>query len=148
VGSHQSGVEGLNHLPGPAGHADIDAAQHAAGHLGCKCALLSHVELLINQHPQVLLLRAALNSFSTQPLFVLGIAPTRVQDLAFGLVELHEICTGSPLKPVKIPVEGIAFLQCVDHNTRLGVVGKLAEGALNPTVHVTHKDVKQHWPQY
>jgi len=60
--------------------------------------LTGHVELLINQYPQVLLLRAALNSFSAQPLFGLGITPTHMEDLAFGLVELHEVRTGSPLK--------------------------------------------------
>ena len=51
--------------------------------------------------PQVLLLRAALNRFSSQPVFVLGIAPTHVQDLALGLVELHEVLTGPVLMPVK-----------------------------------------------
>ncbi|PKU42455.1 hypothetical protein llap_7255 [Limosa lapponica baueri] len=30
----------------------------------------------------------------------------------------------------------------------LGVIGKLAEGALYPTVRVSNKDVEQHWSQY
>ncbi|KAK4824932.1 hypothetical protein QYF61_021552 [Mycteria americana] len=118
------------------------------GFLGCKRTLAGHVELLINQHPQVLLLRAALNPFSAQPVFVLGIAPTHVQDLALGLVELHEVHTGPPLKPVKVPLDGTPSLQHVDRTTQLGVVGKLAEGALNSPVHVTDKDVKQCWSQY
>ncbi|XP_075025338.1 NAD-dependent protein deacetylase sirtuin-7 isoform X2 [Calonectris borealis] len=42
------------------------------GFLGCKRTLPGHAELVINQHPQVLLLRAALNPFSTQPVIVLG----------------------------------------------------------------------------
>ncbi|KAK4828307.1 LOW QUALITY PROTEIN: hypothetical protein QYF61_025319 [Mycteria americana] len=75
VGSHKSGVEGQNHLPQPTSHTSFDAAQDATGFVGCKCTLLGHVELLINQHPQVLLLRTALNPFSTQPVLVLGIAP-------------------------------------------------------------------------
>ncbi|KAK4832374.1 hypothetical protein QYF61_022229 [Mycteria americana] len=112
------------------------------GLLGCKCTL--PVELLINQHPQVLLLRAALNPFSAQPVFVLGIAPPHVQDLALGLVELHEVHTGPPLKPVKVPLNGIPSRQCVNCTTELGVIRMLAEGALNPTVHVANKDVKQH----
>ncbi|KAK4824270.1 hypothetical protein QYF61_012830 [Mycteria americana] len=33
--------------------------------------------------------RSVLNPFSAQPVFVLGIAPTHVQDLTLGLVELH-----------------------------------------------------------
>ena len=69
---------------------------------------------------------------------------TQVQDLEFGLVEAHEVCTGPPLKPVKVSLDGIPFFQCVNHTTQLGVIGKLAEGALDPTVHVTAKDVKQH----
>ncbi|KAK4829762.1 hypothetical protein QYF61_006486 [Mycteria americana] len=148
VGWHKSRVEGENHHPRPAGHASFDAAQDTVDFLGCKRTLLSHVELLIDQHPQVLLLRAALNPFSTQPVFVLGIAPTHVQDLALGLFELHEVHTVPPLKPVKVPLDGIPSLQHVDRTTQLGVIGKLAEGALNPTVHVTNKDVKQRWSQH
>ncbi|KAK4821027.1 hypothetical protein QYF61_012113 [Mycteria americana] len=117
------------------------------GFLGCKHTLPGHVELLINQHPQVLL-RAALNPFSAQPVFVLGIALTHVQDFALGLAELHEFLMGPPLKPVKVPLDGIPSLQCVDCTTQLGVIGKLAEGALNPTVHVTDKDGQQHQSQY
>ncbi|KAK4818497.1 hypothetical protein QYF61_014227 [Mycteria americana] len=110
------------------------------GFLGCKWTLPGHVELLINQHPQVLLLRAALNPFSAQPVFVLGIAATHVQDLALGLVELHEVHMGPPLKPVKVPLDGIPSLQAVYCTTQLGVISKLAEGALDPTVHVADKD--------
>ncbi|GAB0196134.1 ran-binding protein 17 [Grus japonensis] len=44
----------------------------------------------------------ALNPFSTQPVAVIGIAPNHGQDLALGLVELHVVCTGPPLKPVKL----------------------------------------------
>ncbi|KAK4825708.1 hypothetical protein QYF61_002067 [Mycteria americana] len=148
LGSHESGVEGQNHLPRPAGHTSFDAAQDTVGFLGCKRQLPAHGELLINQHPRVLLLRAALSPFSIQPVFVLGIALTHVQDLALGLVELHEVCTGPPLKPVKVSLDSIPSLQCVDHTTQLGVVGKLAEVAINPTVHVTDKDVKQRRSQH
>jgi len=96
--SHQSRVKEQDPLPCPAGHATFDAAQDVVGFLGCKCTLSDHVELLINEHTQVLLLRAALNPFSAQSVFVLGIAPTLVQDLALGLVKLHEVCIGAPLK--------------------------------------------------
>ncbi|GAB0195895.1 hypothetical protein GRJ2_002054800 [Grus japonensis] len=84
----------------------------------------------------------------TQLLVVLGIVLTHVQDLALGLAELHAVRMGPPLKPVKVPLDGIPSLQHVDHTTQLGVVSKLAEGALDPTVHVTDKDVKQCWSQY
>ncbi|KAK4828658.1 hypothetical protein QYF61_000376 [Mycteria americana] len=91
---------------------------------------------------------ATLNPFSVQPLFVIGIAPTRVQDLALGLVELHEVHTGPLLELVQVPLDSIPSLQHVECTTQLGVICKLAEGALNPTVLVTNKDVKQHWSQY
>ena len=47
------------------------------------------VELLVNQHHKVFPLRAALNPFSTQPVYVLGIAPTHVQDLALEPGSFH-----------------------------------------------------------
>jgi len=118
------------------------------GFLGCECTLLGHVELLVSQYPQVLLLRTVVDPFSAQPLFVLGIPLTQGQDLVLGLVQLHEVLTGPPLKPAKVPLDGIPSLQHVDHTTQLGVVGKLAEGAFSTTVHVPSKDVTQHWSEY
>jgi len=144
VKSHKSRVKGQNKLPRPAGHACLDAARDTAGFLGCKCALPAHVELLIHQYPQVLLLRTTLESLSTQPVLVFGIALTQMQDLALGLVELHVVHAGPPLQPVKVPLNGIPSLQSINHTTQLGVIGKLVEGALSPTVHVTDKDIKQH----
>ncbi|PKU44166.1 hypothetical protein llap_5535 [Limosa lapponica baueri] len=134
VSQEQSRAEGQNHFPGPAGQASFDAAQDVAGFLGCKHTLLAHVELLVNQHTQVFLLGAALNPFSAQPVFVLEIALIQVQDLAFGLVELHEVCMGPPLKPATVPLDGFPSLQCVNCATQLGVICKLFEGALNATV--------------
>ena len=63
VGSHKSRVERENHLPQPAGHSAFDAAQDTVGFWGCKWTFLTHVELLFNQHPQVLFVRATLNLF-------------------------------------------------------------------------------------
>ncbi|PKU41108.1 hypothetical protein llap_8578 [Limosa lapponica baueri] len=142
MGSHESREEEKNHLSRPAGHASFDAGQDVVGFLGCQCTLLAHVEVLIHQHPQVLLLRAALQPFSAQPVFVPGIA------IVLGFVELHEVSMGPPLKPVQVPLDGIPSLMRVNHATQLGVIGKLAEGALYPTVYVSDKDVKQHWSQY
>jgi len=42
------------------------------------------------------------NPFSAQPVFMLGITPAHVQNLALGPVELHGVRTGPPLKPVKV----------------------------------------------
>ena len=62
------------------------------------------------QYPQVLLCKAALNPVLPQPVLILGIAPTQVQDLALGLVELHEVHVGPLLQPVKVPLGGIPSL--------------------------------------
>ena len=43
VGSHQSSVEGQNHLSCTAGHIALDAAQDTVGILGCERTLLAHV---------------------------------------------------------------------------------------------------------
>jgi len=77
VGSHQSTVEGQNHLPRSAGHASLNATKDVVGLLGHECTLPGHAELLINQHSQVLLLRAALNPFSAQPV-PLSMSPTKM----------------------------------------------------------------------
>lgn len=92
----------------------------------------------MNQHSQALLLRTPLQAFSLQPLFVLGIALMQVSNLALGFVELQEVGIGSPLKTVKVPLDDIPSLQHINHTTQLG------EGALNCTIHITDKDIKQH----
>lgn len=50
---------------------------------------------------------SAPNPPSAQPVFVLGIAPVCLQGLACGLV----VHPGLPLKPVKVPLDGIPSLQ-------------------------------------
>ncbi|KAK4810535.1 hypothetical protein QYF61_004498 [Mycteria americana] len=107
MGSHESGVEGQNHLPQPAGHTSFYAAQDTVGFLGCKHTFPAHVQFFIHQYPQVLLCRTILNPFTPQPVLILGIAPNHVQALALGLVELHEVHMGLLLKPVKVPLDGI-----------------------------------------
>lgn len=102
------------------------------GFLVCEHTLTGHGKLCMHQIPQVLVPRAALNPFPTQPVLVLDIALTHVQHLALGLVELDDVCTVPPLRPAKVPLDDICSLQCVDHATQIGV--ELAEG------------VQAHWP--
>ncbi|PKU42935.1 hypothetical protein llap_6755 [Limosa lapponica baueri] len=118
------------------------------GFLGCKCTLLGHVELLINQHPKVLLLRVYLNPFILQPVLILRVALTHFQDLAFGLVVPHAVCTGPLLQLVQVPLDAILSLGYVNCTTQLGIICKLAEGALNPTVYAIDENIKQYWSQY
>jgi len=90
VGSHQGRERGQNILPQPAGHVSYDAVQDMVGLLDCEYTLLGCVEFLVNQQPQGLLLRVALNPFSAQPVFVLGIALTYLQDPALDLMKFTQ----------------------------------------------------------
>jgi len=64
--------------------APFDAAQDIVGLQSCKHTLLAHVQLLIHQDPQVLLVRAAVNEFFSQFILVSG-----MQHIALGLVKSH-----------------------------------------------------------
>lgn len=95
IGSHESkGEESF------LSHASFDLAQDTIGSLVYKRMLLTHTELFIHQYPQVLLQRPALNPLIPQPVFVLGIVLTQMQDLALGPVELHEVHMGPTFQPV------------------------------------------------
>lgn len=62
------------------------------------------------------------------------IAPTYVQDFALGHVELHDVCTGSPQKPVQVPLDVIVSLPHADHATKFGVIRKIPGSAPISTV--------------
>jgi len=122
VGSLQSGVEGQNHLPQPAGHAAFYAAQDIVGLLASKHTLPAHVQLLNHQYPLLLLSRVALNPLIPQPVLIAGVALTQVQDLALDLVEPHEVHMGPLLKLVQVPLDGILSFRHVNCITQLGVI--------------------------
>ena len=118
VGPHKGRAEGDNHLPPPAAHSSLDAAQDAVGLLGCMCSLLAHVEHFMQQNPQVLLCRAALNEFFSQPIPMSGISPAQVQHLALGLVDPPYVNMGPNFKLV--PDQSGGFLQWSDHIRQQG----------------------------
>ena len=91
---------------------------------------------------------AALNHFIPQPLLILGVAPTLVQDLAIGLIELHVFHMGPHLKLFQVSLDGTPSIKCVEHATQLGVVCIHGEGALDPAVFVIDEDIKQNWSQH
>ncbi|KAK4821221.1 hypothetical protein QYF61_015789 [Mycteria americana] len=93
-------------------------------------------------YPQVLFHRGVLHPFIPQSVLIVGIALTQVQDLGLGLAEHHEVHMGPLLQPVKGPLDGIPSLQCIDCTTQLGVIHKLAEGALNPTRYIIDEYTK------
>ncbi|KAK4811045.1 hypothetical protein QYF61_015749 [Mycteria americana] len=59
VRPHQCRVQGHNHFPSPAGHTIPDTSQDAIGFLGHLGTLPAHVQLTVNQHPQVLFRRGS-----------------------------------------------------------------------------------------
>jgi len=77
---------------------------------------------------------ATLKPFIPQPILIVGVAPTQMQDLALHLVEPHEIHTGPFLDLVQVPLDGIPYFWCVNCTTQPGVVCKLAESALDLAV--------------
>ena len=54
---------------------------------------------------------------------------------------------GPFLKLVQVPLDGIPSFCCINCTTQLSVICKLAEGALDPIIYVTDKDIKQYWSQ-
>jgi len=108
-GSQQSRAEGRNPLPRPAAHSTGDAAQDTVVLLGCEHTLSGHVQLFVTQYAQVFLGRASLSPFIPQPVLVVGVALTQMQDPALGLVEPHEVHTGPLLQLVQVPLDGKNF---------------------------------------
>lgn len=97
--------------------------------------MLAHAELLAHQYCKILLPRAVLDLFPTQPVFTSGIV--LVQDLAFecGLQR-------STFQVVKVPLDAILSLQCVVSTTQLGAVRNIAESGVDSVVHIADKDDK------
>lgn len=121
-----------NHLPCPAGHGALDAAQSTDGFLGWKCTVPVHAQFIVHQYPQALLHWAAINPFIPLSVLILRIALTRGQDLALGLADPHEI----PLHSCQGPSGWYPFPPVNSLHFSLDVMYRLDEGALNPTVSV------------
>jgi len=73
--------------------------------------------------------------------------PIHVQHSSFGFVKSHEILIGPVLELVPVPLDGILSFHYTSCTTQLGVVCKLAEATLNPTVNVIDKDAEDHRSQ-
>ncbi|KAK4826007.1 hypothetical protein QYF61_003780 [Mycteria americana] len=132
VQPHQCRVQGHDHFPSPAGHTISDTSQDAIGLLGHLGTLLAHIQLAVDQHPQVLLCWTAFQPLFPKPVALHGVVVTQVQDLALRLVPLQSLPT---LKQINTPAQ-------------LGVICKLTEGALDALIQIIDKDMKQNWPQH
>lgn len=75
--------------------ATSNAAQDTVGLLGCKHTLLACVQLFIHQDHKDLLLRADLNEFFSQFVYISGIVLTQAEQLAIGLAESHQVLVGT-----------------------------------------------------
>ncbi|KAK4817336.1 hypothetical protein QYF61_010239 [Mycteria americana] len=148
VQPHQCRVQGDNDFPSPAGHTISDTSQDAIGFLGHLGTLLAHMQLAINQHPQVLLCWAAFQPLFPKPVASHGVAVAQVQDLALGLVKPHTIDLSPSIQPVQVPLQSLPTLQQINTPAQLGVICKLTDGALDPFIQIIDKDVKQNWSQH
>jgi len=91
-------------------HPSFYEAQDTFVFLGCNHTLLAHVPFFIHQYSEVFLGRDARNPFISHSVLMLGTAQTRVQNLALGLVELHELHLGPSLKLAKLPLDDLPSL--------------------------------------
>ncbi|KAK4821026.1 hypothetical protein QYF61_012112 [Mycteria americana] len=148
VRPHQCPVQGHDHFPTPAGHTTPDTSQDAIGFLGHLGTLLAHIQLAVDQHPQVLFHRAAFQPLFPKPVALHGVAVTQVQDLTLSLVEPHTIGPSPSIQPVQVPLQSLPALQQINTPAQLGVFCKLTEGALDPFVQIIDKDIKQDWPHH
>ncbi|KAK4815789.1 hypothetical protein QYF61_007229 [Mycteria americana] len=83
-----------------------------------------------------------------QPVLKSRIAPTQMQDPTLGLAEPHEVHTGLLLQVVQVPLDDIPSFWRVNCTTQLGVICKLAEGALDLAINVIDENIEQHWSLY
>ncbi|KAK4825904.1 hypothetical protein QYF61_003399 [Mycteria americana] len=148
VRPHQCRVQGHDHFPSPAGHTIFDTSQDAIGFLGHLGTLLAHIQLAVDQHPQVLFCQAAFQPRFPKPVALHGVVVTQVQDPALSLVEPHTIRLGPSIQPAQVPLQSLPTLKQINTPTQLGVTCKLTEGALDPFVQIIDKDIKQNWPQH
>ncbi|KAK4812409.1 hypothetical protein QYF61_019643 [Mycteria americana] len=130
---------------GPKLNTVLEDAIGLLGHLG---TLLAHIEVAVNQHPQVLFCLAAFQPLFPKPVTLHGVAVAQVQDLALGLVKPHTIDLGPSIQPIQVPLQSLPPLKQINTPTQLGVICKLTEGALDPLVQIIDKDIKQDWPQH
>jgi len=67
---------------------------------------VSHAQLVVHQDAQGVFCPNALHLVSPQHVWVAGVVPTQVQDLALPLVELFEVPINLFLQPTEIPLDG------------------------------------------
>ena len=84
----------------------------------------------------------------SQCVMVCGAIPPCMQDLAFPLVELHNVPVSPFLQHVEVPLNWSTTIWCISRSSQFCTICKLSDGALYPTIHVMNEEVKEYWPQY
>lgn len=84
-----------------------------------ECALVGSYVALHPQEPLVLLCRAALNDFFSQPCIPVWVCPDPSPHLVLALVELHEVLMSPFLKFFQVPLDVILSFCCVSCTTQL-----------------------------
>ncbi|KAK4815896.1 hypothetical protein QYF61_009947 [Mycteria americana] len=148
VWPHQCRVQGHDHFPSPAGHTISDTSQDAIGLRGHLGTLLAHIQLAVDQQPQVLLCWAAFQPLFPKPVLLHGVLVTQVQDPTLGLVKPYTVDFSPSIQPVQVPLQSLSTLKQINPPTQLGVICKLTEGALDPLIQIIDKDIEQNWIQY
>jgi len=85
----QSRAEGEDHLPSPAGHAPFNALQDPIGLHGHQGTLLAHEHPVVHLVPKVPHCRAPLQQVMFQPVLVLAVIPSQMQDSTFAFGKPH-----------------------------------------------------------
>ena len=130
-------------------HATLQAWGGVAGKLpGRKGPGGAGCQPAVNQHPKILFRQAAFQPLFPKPVALHGVVVTEAQDLALGLVESHTVGLSPSIQPVQTPLYSLPTLKQIDTPAQLGVICKHTEGALDPLVQITDKDIKPNWPEY
>lgn len=133
-----------DHLSGPAGSTLSNAAQDTTD-LDHKNMLLVHAQFGVQQHPQVFFHQAIFPLSGFQHVLMPAFFPHQVQDMAFLIIELHEVPVVPFLQPTEVPLDGYRTLWHTSHSFQFGVDGKLDKGTLCPIIPAINEDVKQGW---
>jgi len=104
VQAQQGWVQSGDHCLAPAGNTISDTSQDAIGLLGHQGTLLAHVQLSVNEHPQVCFFYTVFQSLYPKPVTLPGVVVAKVQDLALGLAELHPTGLSPAIQPAQIPL--------------------------------------------
>ena len=79
---------------------------------------------------------------TTQHVIVHGVIPSRTQDLAFPLVELHDVPVSPFLLHVEVPLNCSTTSWCISHSSQFCTICKLSDGALYPIILIIIEEVK------